>query len=377
VAVNILHLRDTHEIGGPGKTILETHRAIDHTRFRMHLAVFLPKDAPAESPFIAAAGRVGLPVHVLRLGHSYDPRAALQVARLVDQLDIDILSAHEVKSDVVALLAARLRRVATITTLHGWIGNGRKQRFFTALDKRVARGFDRAIAVSAQVEKDLLAAGVRPERIRLLRNAIVTERYVRTGAVGFLAELAGGPVPGPVIVSVGRLSPEKGHADLLEAVAIAGRRGCVFSVMLAGDGPERPRLEGLVRSLGLTGRVHMPGYLERPERVLEEADLMVLPSHTEGLPNAALEALLMEVPVLATRVGGTPEVISDGVTGRLVDAHDPAAMAERLAEFHADPASWRALARRGREVAATEFDFAARTRRLESIYLELLEERRA
>jgi glycosyltransferase involved in cell wall biosynthesis len=377
VAVNILHLRDTHEIGGPGKTILETHRAIDQSRFRMHLAVFLPKDAPAESPFIAAAGRFGLPVHVLRLSHSYDPRAAWQVARLVDQLDIDILSAHEVKSDVIALLAARLRRVATITTLHGWIGNGRKQQLFTALDKRVARGFDRAIAVSAQVEKDLLAAGVRPERIRLLRNAIVTERYVRTGAVGFLAELAGGPVAGPVIVSVGRLSPEKGHADLLEAVAIAARRGCAFSVVLVGDGPERPRLEGLVRSLGLTGRVHMPGYLERPERVLEEADLMVLPSHTEGLPNAALEALLMEVPVLATRVGGTPEVITDGETGRLVAAHAPAEMADRLAEFHADPASWRALARRGRHVAATEFDFTARTRRLEGIYLELLEERRA
>jgi glycosyltransferase involved in cell wall biosynthesis len=104
---------------------------------------------------------------------------------------------------------------------------------------------------------------------------------------------------------------------------------------------------------------------------------MVLPSHTEGLPNAALEALLMEVPVLATRVGGTPEVITDGETGRLVEAHAPAEMADRLVEFHADPASWRALAQRGRHVAATEFDFGARTRRLEGIYLELLEERRA
>ena len=132
-----------------------------------------------------------------------------------------------------------------------------------------------------------------------------------------------------------------------------------------------------MRALGLTGRVHMPGYLMRPERVLEEADLMVLPSHTEGLPNAALEALLMEVPVLATRVGGTPEVITDGKTGRLVEAHSPAAMADLLADFHADPAAWQALARRGREVAATEFNFTARTRRLEGIYLELLEERRA
>ena len=176
---------------------------------------------------------------------------------------------------------------------------------------------------------------------------------------------------------MGRLSPEKGHADLLDAVALAERRGCRFSVVLVGDGPERSRLEAQVRALGLTGRVHMPGYLDRPERVLEEADLMVLPSHTEGLPNAALEALLMEVPVLATRVGGTPEVITDGKTGRLVEAHSPAAMADLLADFHADPAAWQALARRGREVAATEFNFTARTRRLEGIYLELLEERRA
>ena len=125
MAVNILHLRDTHEIGGPGKTILETHRAIDPARFRMHLAVFLPHEAPAESPFIAAAGRIGLPVHVLRLGHSYDPRAAWQVARLVDQLDIDILSAHEVKSDVIALLAA-LAAGAPSTCKAA--SHGRKQR---------------------------------------------------------------------------------------------------------------------------------------------------------------------------------------------------------------------------------------------------------
>jgi glycosyltransferase involved in cell wall biosynthesis len=99
---------------------------------------------------------------------------------------------------------------------------------------------------------------------------------------------------------------------------------------------------------------------------------MVLPSYTEGLPNVVLESLLMEVPVLATRVGGTPDVLTDGVTGRLVDPGRPDALAEGILAFLADPAGWQAMARRGRDDVRSRFDFGARTRRLEGIYTELV-----
>ena len=186
-----------------------------------------------------------------------------------------------------------------------------------------------------------------------------------------LAELIGHRPRGPVLVSIGRLSAEKGHADLLDALAAVFRRGRRMEAVLVGDGPERPHLEQRVRDLGLDGWVHFPGYLDRPQVVLNEADLMVLPSHTEGLPNVALEALAMHVPVLATNVGGTPEVIRDGETGRLVPARDTRAMTEALEHFLQHRDAWAAMARRGRQRVVDEFDFRTRTRRLEDMYVAL------
>jgi glycosyltransferase involved in cell wall biosynthesis len=160
----------------------------------------------------------------------------------------------------------------------------------------------------------------------------------------------------------------------MDALAAGGRRGGRFSAVIAGDGPERAALEAQARQAGIGGLVHFPGYVSRPEDVLEEADLMVLPSHTEGLPNAALEALAMEVPVLATRVGGTPEVVIDGKTGRLVPPRSPDVLAAAIEAFLVDPTPWRQMADCGRRLVEEEFSFRVRTRRVEALYGELIAE---
>lgn len=371
--INVLHLRDTYEIGGPGKTILETHRAIDSSRFRLHLGVFLTQAESADTPFVLAARDAGMPVHEVRGVNQYDFRMVGRVVELIKALDIDIVHAHEVKSDVIAWLVARRHRVPIVTTLHGWISGGTKRRLFTEIDKRIVLSFDRVIAVSDPIRAEMAARGIRADRLSLVHNAIVIERYRRSGQTGYLAELVGRSVPGPVLTSIGRLSPEKGHPDLIEALAIVHGRGCRPSLVLAGDGPARATLEAQAYALGLADAVHFLGYVSQPERLLEETDLMVLPSHTEGLPNAALEALAMEVPVLATRVGGTPEVVIDGETGRLVSARSPNALADAIVDFVADPAHWRRLAGNGRRLVVSRFDFKARTRRVEGIYTDLLE----
>lgn len=373
--VNVLHLRDTHEIGGPGKTILETHRAIDPGRFQLHLGVFLRRGEAEDSPFVAEARRLDFPLHCIRGAHAYDVHMIRQVVDLVKTLQIDILHAHEVKSDVIAYLASRFHLIPIVTTVHGWIANSLKDRLFVKMDKRVLRRFDRVIAVSRRIEEELLAAGVPGERLRMVHNAIVVERYRRTGRHGMLAEMIGRPIPSPVIASLGRLSPEKGHADLIDAVGHVVRSGKEVSLVLIGDGPERSKLVQRINAMGLHKYVYVLGYIQKPQRLFEEIDLMVLPSHTEGLPNAALEALLMEVPVLATRVGGTPEVITDGKTGRLVSAHSPDELAAGILEFLSFPESWKLMAMEGREMVRANFDFQARTRRLEAIYDELLQER--
>lgn len=368
--VRVLDLRDTHEIGGPGKTILETYRFIDSSRFELHLGVFLTNAERDDSPFITAARQLGMPVHLIRGVHQYDPRMIWRVARLVERLDIDILHAHEMKSDLIVYLSSLIRPVPTVTTLHGWIGNSLKQRLLIALDRRVARRFDLVIAVSGAI-RDAFSNGDTPSNTVLLHNAIVLDRYTRRGERGYLASLTGRPVAPPVITAVGRISPEKGTMDLVEAIGEIKTKGFTGMAVLAGDGPDRPRLSERIRALGLEGCVHLPGYVSQPQRILEETDLLVLPSHTEGLPNIALEALAMEVPVLATRVGGTPEVITDGETGRLVPPRSPASLAAAMMEFLADAAPWQRMAARGRARVENQFNFDTRTRKLEAMYAGL------
>ena len=370
--LNVLDLRDTYEIGGPGKTILETFRAIDGRQFRLHLGVFLARSEAADSPFIRAARDIGLPVHLIRGWNQFDLRMIHEVAQLTRRLEIDIVHAHEVKSDVITLLASLFHRVRTVTTMHGWIGNGVKQRTMIALDRRVARYFDLTIAVSRRIREELLEAGVPSNRVRVLHNGIVLDRYRRQGQNGYLPDLIGTLPSGIVIVSVGRLSPEKGQADLIDALAIVSSAGVPFTAVFAGDGPSRSALQARIRAHGLEKSVYLPGYIDPPQRLIEAADLLVLPSHTEGLPNAALEALAMKVPVVATKVGGTPEVITDRETGRLVPAAAPDALADAILDFAANQEEWRRTAARGRTMVEARFDFGNRTRQLEELYREVM-----
>ena len=197
MAIRVLDLRDTYDIGGPGKTILETFRFIDAERFDLHLGVFLVDGEPVETPFLAEARRYGMPVHLIRGSSRYDPRLVTRTAALSRRLAVDILHAHEVKSDVVALAASRLRSTALVTTMHGWIANSPRQKALVRLDRTVARYYDRVIAVSSKIRHELIGAGVDPDRVRLIHNGIVPERYRKTGAKGFVREVTGGQPDGP------------------------------------------------------------------------------------------------------------------------------------------------------------------------------------
>jgi glycosyltransferase involved in cell wall biosynthesis len=374
--ITVLDLRDTSEVGGPGKTIIETFHAIDARRFRLHLGVFATHHESQDTPFVKAAREAGMPVHLLRGYNQYDPRLVWRIASLVRRLGVDIVHAHEVKSDVLAWLSARLQPVSLMTTLHGWIGNSPKQRAMSALDRRVVRGFDRVVVVSRQMWNQVAGDGFRPGQLCLLHNAIVIEKYGRTGETGFLAGLLGRRPEAPVLSCIGRLSAEKGQGDLIDAVALVRAEGRQVSLVLVGDGPTRGALEQRARALGLESAVHFTGYVDRPQRILEETDLAVLPSHTEGLPNAALEAMTMAVPLLATRVGGTPEVVTDGETGMLVESGSPRALADGILDFLSDAARWHEMAKQGRQRVERQFNFHVRTRELETIYSDLVAGRR-
>ncbi|MEP7118000.1 MAG: glycosyltransferase family 4 protein, partial [Acidobacteriota bacterium] len=237
--IKVLDLRDTHEVGGPGKTILETFKAIDASRFDLHLGIYLVKGESTDTPFVRAARACGLPVHFVRGQNQYDPRLIPRTAALVRAHDFDLVHAHEVKSDVLTYLSSFLHRVPIVTTVHGFIANTPKQRALVALDRWLLRRFDRVFALSGRLRDELVQHGVPAAKVVLVHNGLVLTNYQRTGTRGGLAALAGRELPGPVIASIGRLSREKGHADLIEGLAIVAAQGHRLTTVLAGDGPER------------------------------------------------------------------------------------------------------------------------------------------
>lgn len=183
------------------------------------------------------------------------------------------------------------------------------------------------------------------------------------------------PVPGNSrlrLLALGRFVAKKGFDVLLRACALLQREGLDFHLTLAGGGPQSPRLRRLARRLGIHDRVSFPGFVPRDgtARLFNEADLFIMPSivdpagDRDGIPTVILEALLHEVPVVATSVGGIEEVVRDGDTGCLVPAGDPPALAAAVRQLAAAPAQARRLAERGRERVRREFDPQTNARRL-------------
>ena len=325
--------------------------------------------------YYEAATRRGVEVIPVRSDHPYDPRIVRTLVRLIRAHRIDIVHSHEYKSDLLTWLVARVHPMPIMSTVHGWITNSTKSRLFVGLSQKALGGFGRVVAVSNETRRKVVDCGVPEDRIVVLHNAIVTQDYQpERHERGFLRQRFGLPADATVIGNIGRLSPEKGQADFIEAAAVLAATHPRAYFVLAGDGPSRAALEQQSIDRGLGSRMFFTGHLADVRPVYRDLDILALTSHTEGFPNVVLESLCMDVPVLATNVGGTSEAIQDGTTGVLVPAACPAEIARGLRRM-LDASEWaRSLAAAGRVHVYKQFSFAERVTREEDVYKALLEE---
>jgi glycosyltransferase involved in cell wall biosynthesis len=174
-----------------------------------------------------------------------------------------------------------------------------------------------------------------------------------------------------IVGAAGRLSPEKGFGVLVDAAADAVRADPGLGFVVLGEGPLRADLERAVAARGLRNSFVLPGFRDDLDRLMPHLDLLVLPSFTEGLPNVALEALAARVPVVATAVGGTPEVVQDGVSGYLVPAGSPADIARRVLDALRSDEERRAMGQRGRARVEEAFTFASQSTHYQRVFERL------
>lgn len=367
----VLHLRTvTGRGGGPEKTLLTSPRFIG-AGYDLRLAYIRPAgDALYDLPRRAAdAGATLIDVPER---HGFDPRTWRRLAEEIRHSQPDLLHAHDYKTNVLGVLLGRRFGLPVMTTLHGYGLGGGRLNWYYRIERWALRRMDRVVVVSDDLRQTALQLGVHPERCVLIENAIDTKEYSRTAGVDEARARLGLGCRSLLVGGVGRLCAEKGFDRLIQAVHELNRNRATAELVLIGEGDERCRLEAMIRDLGCEQTVRMLGYRADARDCYQAFDAFVLSSLREASPNVVLEAMAMEVPVVATRVAGVPKIIEDGVNGLLVEPDDIQGLAQALATLASDPGLRTRLARAARQTVESRYSFAIRMQKIRAVYDELL-----
>jgi glycosyltransferase involved in cell wall biosynthesis len=297
------------------------------------------------------------------VGLTHDtPRLWSAVREIIEQIEhfgADVLCCHGYKANLLGRMAARRVKVPVVAVARGWTGESFKVRLYERLDRFHLRWMDHVVCVSEAQAAKVRRAGVRPDRISVIYNAIDAARFQESDERYRAKLLRYFRQPRMHIIgAAGRLSPEKGFDVLIEAAKLVLSEHPSAGFVVFGDGAERARLQQRINAAGISSSFVLAGFRADLDRFLPHFDLIVLPSHTEGLPNAVLEAFGAGVPVVATAVGGTPEIIEDGESGFLVPAGDAEKMAERISISLDNAAELPEMGRKGRMCVQEKFGFA-------------------
>ncbi|WP_237559977.1 glycosyltransferase [Desulfohalovibrio reitneri] len=366
----IAHLIATNFYGGPERQILWHARHLSKRGYQPLIVSF--QEHGKENELLLAAGRAGVDHRGLKARSPFHPGSVYELARLLRRDGVRVLVTHGYKANVVGRLASWLTGIPEVAVSRGWTGENGRVRLYEKLDKLFLRLADQVVAVSGGQREKVLACGVPGERVCVIHNGIDLESFPGPCEHSVRREL-GVPDDAPFVVSAGRLSPEKNHMGFIEAagMVLTERPDTRFAVF--GEGFLRPELERAVAELELEDRFFLPGFRPDVRSLLHEADVFVLPSHTEGLPNVILEAFACGKPVVATAVGGTPEVVRHGVDGFLTRPNDPGALSEALLALIDSPELRAEMGGNGLNHVRERFDFADQTNRYLEHYQRLLE----
>lgn len=349
--LRVVHVAQQLQIGGMEKLLVEFARHVDRQRFDLRFLSLSSRGGVAEE--IAACG---WPVTALEELNGLRPALIWRLARIFRRERVDVVHTHNIKPHLYSVPAAKLAGVpAVIQTRHGQSYQASWRRI-TAF--RLAALFTNyVVCVSHDSRARSARLGIARQKLCTVWNGIDIASFPYQG-----------PSPQGPVVTVARLSPEKDIPTLIRAAALAAARNPSFRLEIAGDGPCQEELERLVADLGLSGHVRLLGKITDVPGLLARSSLFVLPSLTEGVSLTLLEAMAAGLPVVATAVGGTPEVVLEGKTGWLVAPGNPEAMAARMCQVLDNPALGQSMGRQGHERVKEHFDVRRMVREYEALY---------
>jgi glycosyltransferase involved in cell wall biosynthesis len=353
--IRIAHLGVSLTMGGAEKLLAEFARHADRERFDLRF-ISLGRKGPVAEEIETS----GWPVTALNQPEGLRKWLIFQLAWLLRRQPVDVLHTHNTKALFYGAPAARMAQVPVLVhTRHG-------QRFgasqlHTSVFRMLTRLADRVVCVSRDSAGLSESEGIGRSRLCTIWNGIDVRRFTYSG-----------PLPGGPAIMVGRLSQEKDVATLIRAAALARKAFPEFRLQIAGEGKCAADLQRLSSELELNGSIDFLGEVYNVPELLAKSSLLVLPSLTEGISLTLLEAMARGLPVVATQVGGNPEVVLDGETGYLVPARQPERLAACMIALLRNPARAAEMGRKARERVMHHFDVRNMVARYEALYCESL-----
>lgn len=350
----LAELAGSAQYGGGERYLDVLFGRLDRSRFQPLLI------CPEPGPFVGAMQRRGIPTQVVTLSPLVNPSALLRLANLLARERVTILQTHGARANAYGRLAGRLAGVPiVISTVHNSlqdyeIGHLKRGLYRTVLRLTLPL-VDRIICVSEALKNDVVEeCPTAADRTVTIYNGVDTAQFTPSGKRSEVRR-ACGVGQGPMLVVIGRLTEQKGHRFLLQALPTLLAQWPTLRCVCVGEGELRETLSALATHLGVAQACRLTGSREDIPDILAAADVVVLPSLSEGFPFVLLEALAAGRPVVASRVNGVPELIEDGKTGRLVPPRDAGALSSALHEVLSDPDRSAAMAQEGCRLVRARF----------------------
>jgi glycosyltransferase involved in cell wall biosynthesis len=341
--IGVLHVLITLTPGGGERAAIEIARRLS-SRFR---TVACCLDEPG--PWAGQLTQHDIPVVALHRRPGFHPGLGLRIARMAKAYDIDVLHCHQYSPYVYGSIAALFRpSLKVVVTEQGRLSDAPPSKKRRLANRFLGRVPSRVFAVSGDLREHMIDEGFLAHRVEVLHNSIEPGPFVTADDRAAARAVLGIPASAHVVGTVARFDPVKDLGTLVRGFATLRETRPEATLVMIGDGPEMPALRQLIAQLNLTGSTRLPGHRDDARRLMTGFDQYVNCSITEGTSLTIMEAMAASLPVVATAVGGTGEIVVDGETGVLVPSQDPRALSAALLDLATNETRAAALARAGR-----------------------------
>jgi glycosyltransferase involved in cell wall biosynthesis len=369
--MRVLQLISSKGLFGAERVVLELSKSLQKTRDCQPIVGIIKNEYNPHVETVDEAKANNIDTVIFPCKSQFDLSVIFSIRAFIRDRNVDIVHCHGYKSNFYGLLASK-NKVPTVTTNHNWLKSHWKLKIYCLLDSIWIRYFGRIVAVSEGVREDMLKYKVSGKKIRVIDNGIDLGRFKREISTENVRKEFGLNGDSKIIGTIGSLGHEKAHSNLLKAAKGVIETHKSVRFLIVGDGPLREYLREEAVSLGVENNIVFTGYRKDIPELLSVMDIFVLPSIKEGLPMVLLEAMAAKKPVIATRVGAVPKVITHNESGLLIEPGNTKELKQSIMELISNNSKAVQLSQRGYQEVKTNFSSEVMAGEYMSLYNELL-----